>query len=280
METLAYLQIAQDYESPEVKELVFLQDGLNFLKSFTEFKLPGNVLLLMLGVASSACILGLAGTAHALTLRPGDSGPDVSTLQQLLNDSGYSVPVTGYYGPVTESQVNSFQASTSYLAIDGIAGDATLRALGFNPISPGGSGVYQYGDSGSGVTEVQDLLRSAGYFSGASTGYYGSVTENAVYNFQRDNGLVADGVTGSSTLSALRNGGFRPVRPGTGTLQYGDQGAGVVFLQQQLSNLGFYSGAIDGYFGSGTEQALIRYQRSIGITADGIYGPQTANSLV
>src|SRR5205823_13705809 len=42
---------------------------------------------------------------------------------------------------------------------------------------------------------------------------------------------------------------------------------------------GFDPGPVDGSFGGGTEQAVIAFQRSAGLTADGTAGPNTAAAL-
>jgi putative chitinase len=63
------------------------------------------------------------------------------------------------------------------------------------------------------------------------------------------------------------------------TLQRGSSGADVVLLQQKLLDKGFNPGALDGNFGGGTEAALLAFQRSEGLLADGIAGPRTLRTL-
>jgi hypothetical protein len=67
--------------------------------------------------------------APTQTLRPGDTGPQVKTLQQALATLGFS-PGTpdGDYGPATQVAVEKFQVAKG-LAEDGIVGPATLAAL-------------------------------------------------------------------------------------------------------------------------------------------------------
>ncbi len=62
-------------------------------------------------------------------------------------------------------------------------------------------------------------------------------------------------------------------------LQRNSSGPDVIALQQALQAAGFSPGAIDGSFGGGTEAAVLAFQRSQGIAADGIVGPQTATAL-
>ena len=53
----------------------------------------------------------------------------------------------------------------------------------------------------------------------------------------------------------------------------------VLIAQDDLNTLGFSTGSLDGIFGTKTKNAVIRYQRSRGLTADGIIGCNTWMSL-
>ena len=59
------------------------------------------------------------------------------------------------------------------------------------------------GSTGKEVSDIQSRLQSLGYYTGKIDGIYGIATKNAVVNFQKANGLVADGVVGSKTMAAL-----------------------------------------------------------------------------
>ena len=50
------------------------------------------------------------------------------------------------------------------------------------------------GSTGKEVSDIQSRLQSLGYYTGKIDGIYGIATKNAVVNFQKANGLVADGV--------------------------------------------------------------------------------------
>lgn len=63
------------------------------------------------------------------------------------------------------------------------------------------------------------------------------------------------------------------------TLRIGSQGASVVELQRLLLSNGFNPGPIDGIFGPQTQSAVIAFQRSKGLTVDGIVGIQTWTAL-
>ena len=50
-------------------------------------------------------------------------------------------------------------------------------------------------------------------------------------------------------------------------------------IQTNLSNWGYFSGAIDGIYGPKTEEAVKYFQRKNGLTADGVVGPATLRAL-
>jgi Putative peptidoglycan binding domain len=65
----------------------------------------------------------------------------------------------------------------------------------------------------------------------------------------------------------------------TELLTIGSQDSQVTALQERLTTLGFYNGSITGYYGTLTEQAVIKYQAAHGISATGSVGPSTRASL-
>ena len=65
-------------------------------------------------------------------------------------------------------------------------------------------GKLEYGMKGTQVKRLQERLIELGYLpAGAADGAYGSQTLNAVRDFQKANGLSADGVAGRATLTHL-----------------------------------------------------------------------------
>lgn len=62
-------------------------------------------------------------------------------------------------------------------------------------------------------------------------------------------------------------------------LRTGSRGQEVKDLQSRLYTLGYYSGEIDGQFGTGTRDAVCAFQQANGLDADGIAGNETKNLL-
>jgi murein DD-endopeptidase MepM/ murein hydrolase activator NlpD len=62
-------------------------------------------------------------------LRVGERGVDVKTLQAWLTDVGFSVPQTGFFGPMTRKAVAGFQNATALRPVTGTVGPKTASAL-------------------------------------------------------------------------------------------------------------------------------------------------------
>ena len=61
----------------------------------------------------------------------------------------------------------------------------------------------RYGSTGQEVKNIQIKLKNWGYYNGTVDGVYGTQTMTAVKKFQKKNGLNADGIAGSKTLTAM-----------------------------------------------------------------------------
>lgn len=126
--------------------------------------------------------------------------------------------------------------------------------------------IIKQGQSGARVTAVQHLLRHHGYKLNAD-GSFGGVTQQAVKDFQRQQGLQADGVVGGRTIAALAP-----------TTQRGANGDKVRAVQQLLRASG-HDLAVDGAFGPTTEAAVKSFQKKKGLTVDGVVGAKTWPAL-
>ena len=183
-----------------------------------------------------------------------------------------------------------------------IVNDAPLR--GYTPSYPGTP--LRQGSRGPNVVRLQVILNRIGQNYPAIPriptvdGIFGPATEAAVRSFQRIFGLGVDGIVGKATwyrlvrlyvgvnaLSELDSEGqtFYAVNwQVPGNLQNGSRGQSVRQLQFMLRVLSEYVDAIppvtqDGIFGPRTREAVIAFQRSVGLTPDGIVGPATWTAL-
>ena len=153
-----------------------------------------------------------SGSTVNTLLKKGSKGSAVTQLQQLLKDKGYlKGSVDGIFGNQTYSAVRSFQKDAG-LAADGIVGSKTWAALQSGNTSSRGSSssreigsteLLKIGSRGTAVSNLQQRLKDLGYSIGKVDGIFGSQTQNAVKAFQKDNGLVADGIAGPKTIAKL-----------------------------------------------------------------------------
>lgn len=63
------------------------------------------------------------------------------------------------------------------------------------------------------------------------------------------------------------------------TSRRGYSGSEVRKIQEKLKRWGYYSGSVDGIYGSGTESAVKKFQKANGLKADGIAGKATLNAM-
>ena len=121
-------------------------------------------------------------------------------------------------------------------------------------------------DTNEGVAELQALLRAYG-FSLKIDGCYGDVTEAAVKAFQKQQGLLIDGVVGPKTWAMLK--GKLPI--GSRSLCQGCTGIDVYELQGLLQVQG-YEVDRHGCFDEKTYQAVLAFQAQHRLRQDGVVG--------
>lgn len=265
-----------------------------FLRALS-FRMLALALILTLLAAPQA----LAATKYA-TLEFGSRGSDVLKLQKALLELGFNPNGTdGKFGRGTETAVKAYQAARG-LEADGKAGTLTLTKLYAEtdgqsatvttPVTTNPN-TLKYGDSGSRVTELQTALVKLGYNTNGVDGRFGAGTQRAVISFQKDNGLEADGLAGTKTLELLykkadgtssssgSSSGSGTSSGLTRTLRRGYTGDDVITVQQRLKELGYYTGSIDGVYGSGSIAAATAFQKNNGLKVDGLTGQSTYAAL-
>ena len=158
----------------------------------------------------------------------------------------------------------------------------------------------RYGSRGDRVKLLQKALNDLGFNAGTADGKFGAGTQRAVAAFQRANGLEADGLAGKKTLQKIESqlkgdtgdSGSTVAPPSnndkenssgsaipTRTLRKGAQGDDVKSVQKRLKELGYYTGSVDGNYGTGSMNAVKAFQSKHGLTADGLAGTKTYKIL-
>ena len=241
--------------------------------------------------------------ANGLTV-DGEAGS--KTLTSMKNKGAnlqYNLKLLGYYtktldvdlGDATVAALKAFQKAKG-LTADGIAGPKTLSALSAavaefnssNNNSSSNSGSSNSGSSSSGssssgssssssaavfntnqnlvkgstgtqVKYLQQALIVFNHLNDTADGEFGAKTLAAVKSYQRSKGLTVDGEAGPKTLTALV--------------------ADAKQLQTDLNKLNFYSGTVNGILDATTVSSIKAYQKSKGLTADGVVGPATQNAI-
>jgi hypothetical protein len=150
---------------------------------------------------------------------------DVAALQVALKLRGaHQGAIDGLLGPETRAAVRRFQRREG-LVVDGVAGPATLRALGPFARHRLGSRPLRAGMVGWDAAALQFLLVRCELQVGAIDGDFGARTTAAVIRYQRRARLPADGVAGALTLGALRAG--KACHRASGSIPAGVRVAGV-----------------------------------------------------
>ena len=150
--------------------------------------------------------------------------------------------------------------------------------------------ILQKGDSGTDVKALQEALIELGYMTGTADGKFGAATENAVIQFQNNNGYPTTGIMDANIQAFLYSGKpkdakgnatkVKTVSPVSGaSIKKGNTGDAVTDLQSRLKELGYYSGEITGTVDTATTKAIKSFQKKNGLTASGTADAATQRTL-
>lgn len=253
-------------------------------------------------------------------LQLGSTGAAVRTIENQMNRIRRNYPaiplitsVDNSFTAETQAAVKAFQRIFSLVA-DGIVGRATWNKISYLYVavkrlaelnsegesnqlpseSPGE--VLRLGDRGPYVKLAQYFLRViSNYYLAvrpiAIDGIFGPATEAAVRDFQNRFGLGIDGIVGKNTwqklydvfLGVANTSGLAVGYPGY-LLKEGTRGENVWLMQDYLGTIAqrypLPQISADGIFGRRTKEAVTAFQRSFGLTPDGIIGKNTWDRIV
>lgn len=152
-----------------------------------------------------------------------------------------------------------------------------IGGIFYYPISASAySETLKEGMRGSEVVQLQNDLKELGYFNFDCTGYFGDITSAAVIELQKSNGYIQDGIAGSNTFALINRLLTASTSNGSSAvLKKGMEGRGVVSLQNDLKELGYFNFDCTGYYGDITVSAVKELQAEHGYSQDGIAGKST-----
>ncbi len=218
----------------------------------------------------------------------------IKDIQIHLNSRGYDVGgIDGKMGPKTRAAIKSFQKDEG-LSVDGIAGKNTQRALqiekplepiittvldDIDPSAPAPDdsrfisnpldefmpnlNVGSIRDIKLDTTAIQTKLSDLGYDVGEIDGKMGKRTRKAIREFQKDKGLMADGVVGPDTTEAMiREQRMSSVDEETGMPEVKD-GSVLSGLGNLLGNLGLGTSEFRFFAGNLTNPGSTRTEKSL-----------------
>lgn len=262
-----------------------------------------------------------------VALRRGSFGDDVLTIKRELNRISQNYPaipkigsLTGVYDLETENAVKKFQQIFS-LDSDGIVGKATWykikmiyasvkrlseitgEGLALSEVEKRYTRQLSLGARGADVEALQYYLAFLGYFYPdlppiPVTGYFGTLTRDAVYTFQANRGLPVTGIVDANVFMRIEQAYQNAVRdlppnyrsaigepyPGRFIVE-GDRGDDVRLIQRYLNDAAklypdIPAVTVDGIFGAKTKNAVTVFQRVLGIEQNGAVGPVEWAELV
>ena len=198
------------------------------------------------------------------------------------------------------SKKKALKGTTIALALSGILAFSTAPSY-----ADLGDQVLKFGMEHNDIQVLQQELKNLGFFNDEeTTSYYGKITEQGVRAFQISQGIEINGIfdeTTYQTLKVLKAKSSMPAAtvevapvasaPASASttnialkfdreLSLEIKGEDVLLLQEALKALQYLDiDTCTDYFGSKTQEALIAFQQSQGLNADGIAGLRTIDAL-
>ena len=181
--------------------------------------------------------------------------------------------------PTSVFDANPFQ--TGWTANGGEVTEASSTAVS-NPNAGNDACIPQNNSSLviNSTLDIQQFLSNNGFNPGPIDGQSGPKTKNAIIAFQKENGLLADGIAGNKTKAAMR--AYTGCKSENTCIARDNRSAkldSISDIQTYLANNGFNPGIIDGKMGSYTREAIKAFQRKVGLIPDGVAGARTKSEM-
>jgi peptidoglycan hydrolase-like protein with peptidoglycan-binding domain len=205
---------------------------------------------------------------------PGDDGTVdvqrvalVKAVEQALDVRGYEVgPIDGKVTTQTTSAVRTYQSDAG-LTVNGRIDESLLARLerGQANLDPTMTRTQL-------VQSIQTALNQQGYNAGAADGVFDSVARSAILAYQGDFDLPLTGEPSPQLLTHLASSSLEPGAAGVYDGGYVSQVTAIQLnkdIQVELNRLGYNVGVPDGLFGTRTRQAVLSYQKEVGVPQTG-----------
>lgn len=231
METVAFIQLAENYES-ELHETNFDGKSIKSAKAVSAVAITGAALASGLLAAPAFAYSADYGQGYSPVYEPASCHDDCYSSQSYSQGEypdyysqgdGYS---SGYVEPYSSNNLygyddsygygNSYSTSYDYGNSSSSCGCASVGVsprpnygqspdlyseVAYQPIAHSNS--LQVGAAGEIVAALQQALAEQGFYPGGIDGVYGHQTAEAVAQYQAASGLLVDGIAGGQTLFSL-----------------------------------------------------------------------------
>jgi branched-chain amino acid transport system substrate-binding protein len=159
---------------------------------------------------------------------------------------------------------------TTARLVNGAVSDGQLQPVTTRDVDLVAERQQEIFDSAVFVAQLQQALKVLGFYDGDVTGVYDDATTAAVEALQRDLDLPETGKYDEATDAALRQRLGDRLDTFTGA---------VSDLQEALTELGYYSGPIDGRYSAATVVAVKAFQKDLGVPATGVIDVATLRAI-
>ena len=187
------------------------------------------ILTLLLCLLPMCAALAKTGKVTASSLNMRKSASSDSKVVGVLKE-GDKVTIkdsSGSWYKVSKGSKTGYVAKKYVKVTNGSdSGSSSSSSKKSSKSSGSSDGTCEPGDSGSAVKKVQQRLKKLGYYTGSADGDYGAGTKTAVKNFQKRNGLTANGKVNKKTLAKLNSSSAKRARASDAAGGSSEKGAG------------------------------------------------------
>ncbi|BAC14867.1 hypothetical conserved protein [Oceanobacillus iheyensis HTE831] len=220
------------------------------------------------GIADGPTLAKLEELASTDVFELGDRHSAIILLKKKLNAVGFDrISETDYFGGWTETRVRQFQEYYN-LNVTGKADEATQNKLDEVYNSP-----FQAGKRHEDTIELKEKLNRLGYGHITVSTLYGNFTKSQVKRFQREYGLVENGIADENTWIKLNEAYYNA------SFQLGDRHEDIIEIKKQLNAIGFGGISETNYYGGWTETRVKQFQKYYHLTVTGIVDHTTEEKI-